>query len=72
MPDGARWASIGADELGIPCGRNTFPKDALPFNDVQVPKAGGNYMITSLPQYDDITVLSQLVNEIMGEGKKRS
>ena len=52
--------------------QHTFPKDALPFNDLQVPKTGGNYMITSVPQYDDITALRQLVNEITGEGKKGS
>lgn len=31
----------------------------------------GKYMITSLPQYDDITALHQLVNEILGDAKKK-
>jgi len=72
LPEGARWASIGTDELGIHAARILSRKNALPFNDAQVPKTGSNDMITSVPQYDDSTALRQLVNEIMGEGKKRS
>ncbi len=43
----------------------------LEFKDIQVPKEGGKYMLTSLPKYDDIGPLRQLVAELLGEGKKR-
>jgi ABC-type Fe3+ transport system substrate-binding protein len=57
-------------------GRNSFrtdiPKDMLEFRDIQVPKEGGKYMLTSLPKYDDMEPLRKLVKEHFTEGKKRS
>jgi iron(III) transport system substrate-binding protein len=57
-------------------GRNSFrtdiPKDTLQFKDIQIPKEGGKYMLTSLPKYEDVGPLRQLVNEIMTEGKRKT
>jgi iron(III) transport system substrate-binding protein len=56
-------------------GRNSFrtdiPKDMVGYKEVQVPKEGGKYMLTSLPKYDDIEPLRKLVNELLGESKKK-
>jgi iron(III) transport system substrate-binding protein len=71
------WFLSRAGQLGWQkhTGRNSFradiPKDMLEFRDIQVPKEGGKYMLTSLPKYDDIAPLRQLVAELLGEGKKR-
>jgi len=55
-------------------GRNSFrtdlPKDMLEFRDIQVPKEGGKYMLTSLAKYEDIEPVRKLVGELV-EGKKR-
>ena len=56
-------------------GRNSFrtdlPKDMLEFRDIQVPKEGGKYMLTSLAKYEDIEPVRKLVGELFAEGKKR-
>ena len=56
-------------------GRNSFrtdlPKDMLEFRDLQVPKEGGKYMLTSLAKYEDIEPVRKLVSELFAEGKKR-
>jgi iron(III) transport system substrate-binding protein len=55
-------------------GRNSFrtdiPKDMLEFKEIQVPKEGGKYMLTSLPKYEDVEPLRRLVNELFAEKKK--
>jgi len=75
LPVGVRWASIGAHELGIPCGRNAFrtdiPKEALQFKDVQAPKAGGKYVNTSLPQYQDIDAALKIIDEALARAGKK-
>ena len=56
-------------------GRNSFrtdiPKDMLEFLELQVPKEGGKYMLTSLAKYDDIEPVRKLVGELFGDGKRR-
>jgi iron(III) transport system substrate-binding protein len=56
-------------------GRNSFrtdiPKDAILYKDYQVPRENGKYMLTSLPKYEDIRPLRQLVNEILSDPKKK-
>jgi len=50
--------------------RNDIPKDDLTFKDIQVPKEGGKYLLTSLPKYGEVKPLRQLVDELMA-GVKR-
>jgi len=56
-------------------GRNSFrtdiSKDMLEFREIQVPKEGGKYILTSLPKYEDIEPLRRLVSELFAEGKKK-
>jgi ABC-type Fe3+ transport system substrate-binding protein len=56
-------------------GRNSFrtdiPKEAILYKEYQVPKENGNYMLTSLPKYEDVRPLRQLVNEILSDPKKK-
>jgi iron(III) transport system substrate-binding protein len=55
-------------------GRNSFrtdiPKDMLPYRDEQVPKEGRNYLLSSLPKYEDVGPLRKLVQEILGQVKQ--
>ena len=48
-----------------------LPKDMLEFLELQVPKEGGKYMLTSLAKYDDIEPVRKLVGELFGDGKRR-
>lgn len=43
----------------------------LEFLDLQVPKEGGKYMLTSLAKYQDIEPVRKLVGELFVEGKRR-
>lgn len=56
-------------------GRNSFrtdiPKDAIPFKEEQVPKEGGKYLLSSLPQYEDVKPLRKLVDEVMSQAKQK-
>jgi iron(III) transport system substrate-binding protein len=56
-------------------GRNSFrtdiPKDMIPFKEEQVPKEGGKYLLSSLPQYEDIKPLRKLVNEVLAQAKHK-
>ena len=56
-------------------GRNSFrtdlPKDMLEFQELQVPKEGGKYMLTSLAKYEDIEPVRKLVRELFADGKRR-
>ena len=56
-------------------GRNSFrtdiPKDMLEFLELQVPKEGGKYMLTSLAKYEDIEPVRKLVRELFADGKRR-
>jgi hypothetical protein len=75
LPDRVRWASIDAHDLGIPSGRKSFrtdiPKGALPFKDVQVPKSGGKYVNTSLPQYQDVDAALKIIGEAIAKSAKK-
>jgi iron(III) transport system substrate-binding protein len=55
-------------------GRNSFrtdiAKDMIPHPDEQIPKEGGKYLLSSLPQYEDIEQLRKLVDEVLAEVKK--
>ncbi|MBI4488194.1 MAG: extracellular solute-binding protein [Deltaproteobacteria bacterium] len=55
-------------------GRNSFrtdiPKGVLSFGEVQVPKEGRKYLLTSLPQYEDVKPLRKLVDEILAAKSK--
>jgi iron(III) transport system substrate-binding protein len=56
-------------------GRNSFrtdiPKDMIRYKDEQVPKEGGKYLLSSLPQYEDVKPLQKLVNEIQAKLKQK-
>ena len=56
-------------------GRNSFrtdiPKDMIPFKEEQVPKEGGKYLLSSLPQYEDIKPLRKLVDEVLAQVKQK-
>ena len=56
-------------------GRNSFrtdiPKDMIPYKDEQVPKEGGKYLRSSLPQYEDVKPLRKLVDEILAQVKSK-
>lgn len=56
-------------------GRNSFradlPKDMLEFQEIQIPKEGGKYMMTSAAKYEDIEPVRKLVGELFGDGKRR-
>jgi hypothetical protein len=43
----------------------------LEFPDLQIPKEGGKYMLTSLAKYEDIEPVRRLVGELFGDGKRR-
>ncbi|HWP58122.1 MAG TPA: extracellular solute-binding protein [Candidatus Acidoferrales bacterium] len=55
-------------------GRNSFrtdiPKDMLPYKDEQVPKEGRNYLLSSLPKYEDVGPLRKLVQETLAQVKQ--
>jgi iron(III) transport system substrate-binding protein len=56
-------------------GRNSFrtdiSKDMIPFKEEQVPKEGGKYLLSSLPQYEDVTQLRKLIDEILAQPKQK-
>ncbi len=56
-------------------GRNSFrtdiPKDMLPFKDEQAPKEGKNYLLSSLPKYEDVAPLRKLVDETLAQVKQK-
>ncbi|MFM9972557.1 MAG: ABC transporter substrate-binding protein [Burkholderiales bacterium] len=56
-------------------GRNSFradlPKDMLEFQEIQIPKEGGKYLMTSAAKYEDIEPVRKLVGELFSDGKKR-
>ena len=51
------------------CGDNSLrtdiPKEGLPLGQAQVPKEGRQYLMTSLPQYEDVKPLLKIVNEAL-------
>jgi iron(III) transport system substrate-binding protein len=47
--------------------RTDIPKDMLPQGQAQVPKEGRTYMMTSLPQYEDVQPLRKLVDEVLSK-----
>jgi iron(III) transport system substrate-binding protein len=56
-------------------GRNSFrtdiPKDMIPYKEEQVPKEGGKYLLSSLPQYEDVKPLRKLVDEVLAQVKAK-
>ena len=56
-------------------GRNSFrtdiSKDMILYKDEQVPKEGAKYLLSSLPQYEDIKPLRKLVDEVLAQVKQR-
>jgi ABC-type Fe3+ transport system substrate-binding protein len=56
-------------------GRNSFrtdiSKDMIPFKEEQIPKEGGKYLLSSLPQYEDVEPLRKLVDEVLAQAKKK-
>jgi len=56
-------------------GRNSFrtdiPKDMIRYKDEQVPKEGGKYLLSSLPQYEDVKPLRQLVDDVLAKAKQK-
>jgi hypothetical protein len=56
-------------------GRNSFrsdiPKDMIRYKEEQVPKEGGKYLLSSLPQYEDVEALRKLVDEVLAKAKQK-
>jgi hypothetical protein len=48
-----------------------YPKDMIPYKDEQVPKEGGKYLLSSLPQYEDVKPLRKLVDEVLAQVKQK-
>jgi iron(III) transport system substrate-binding protein len=51
--------------------RNDIPKDMIRYKDEQVPTEGGKYLLSSLPQYEDVGPLRKLVDDVMGKMKQK-
>lgn len=47
--------------------RTDIAKDKLPRSQEQVPREGRSYFISSLPQYEDVTPLRKLVDEVLAK-----
>jgi ABC-type Fe3+ transport system substrate-binding protein len=47
--------------------RADIPKEMLPLGQAQVPKEGRSYLMTSLPQYEDVKPLRKLVDEVLAK-----
>ena len=45
--------------------RIDIPKESLPLGQAQVPKEGRQYLMTSLPQYEDVKPLLKIVDEAL-------
>ena len=43
----------------------------LEFQELQIPKESGKYMLTSLAKYEDIEPVRKLVRELFADGRKR-
>jgi hypothetical protein len=41
------------------------------YKDEQVPKEGGKYLLSSLPQYEDVKPLRKLVDEVLATVKQK-
>jgi iron(III) transport system substrate-binding protein len=56
-------------------GRNSFrtdiSKDMILYKDEQVPKEGAKYLLSSLPQYEDIKPLRKLVDDVLAQVKHK-
>ena len=56
-------------------GRNSFrtdiSKDMIPYKDEQVPQEGGKYLLSSLPQYEDVKPLRKFVDEVLAQVKAK-
>jgi iron(III) transport system substrate-binding protein len=50
--------------------RTDIPKDMIAYKDEQVPREGNKYLLSSLPQYEDVKPLQKLVDEIQAKMKK--
>jgi len=51
--------------------RNDIPKDMIRYKDEQVPTEGGKYLLSSLPQYEDVGPLRKLVDDVMAKTKQK-
>ena len=43
----------------------------IPYKDEQVPQEGGKYLLSSLPQYEDVKPLGKLVDEVLAQVKAK-
>jgi hypothetical protein len=41
------------------------------YKEEQVPKEGGKYLLSSLPQYEDVEPLRKLVDEVLAKAKQK-
>ncbi len=51
--------------------RTDIPKDMLPLGRAQVPMEGKQYLMTSLPQYEEVKPLRKLVDEALGDARRK-
>ena len=51
--------------------RTDIPKDMLPLGQAQVPVEGKQYLMTSLPQYEEVRPLRKLVDEALGAARRK-
>lgn len=56
----------GANSLRV-----DIPKEMLPLGQAQVPKEGRQYLMTSLPQYEDVKPLRKLVDEVLTAARRK-
>jgi iron(III) transport system substrate-binding protein len=51
--------------------RNDISKDMIRYQGEQVPKEGGKYLLSSLPQYEDVKPLRALVDQVLAKVKQK-
>jgi ABC-type Fe3+ transport system substrate-binding protein len=51
--------------------RNDISKDMIRYKGEQVPKEGGKYLLSSLPQYEDVKPLRALVDQVLAKVKQK-
>jgi iron(III) transport system substrate-binding protein len=51
--------------------RTDISKDMIQYREEQVPKEGGKYLLSGLPQYEDVKPLRKLVDDVMAKVKQK-
>lgn len=51
--------------------RTDISKDMIQYREEQVPKEGGKYLLSGLPQYEDVKPLRKLVDDVLAKVKQK-